>query len=92
MTKIYKDQFFRLTVSTGVDLTDATVIKIKYTAPDKTTGEWNAAISDIDNTKAYYDCSGLNQIGTWFIYVKATFTQGNIPGDLTNFIVYEEGK
>lgn len=92
MTKIYKDQFFRLTVSTGIDLTDATAIKIKYTAPNKTQGEWTATIDETDNTKAYYDCTGLDQLGTWHVYIKATFTEGSIPGDLTYFIIYEEGK
>lgn len=89
--KIYKDQFFRLTLDTGIDLTEATALKIKYTDPEGATGEWTGAIDADDNTKINYDSSGLTKVGRWKVYAKATFSTGNIPGDAAYFDIYEEG-
>jgi hypothetical protein len=92
MKSIYKTQFFRLYVSTGIDLTDATALKIIYKAPNSQTGEWTATLDSTDSTRLYYDSSALNQTGKWIVYAKATFTQGTIPGDAVGLLVVDEGK
>jgi hypothetical protein len=92
MSKIYAGQCFRITVDTGVDLTTASDLKLKYTAPDRTTGEWIATIDPVDNTKMYYDVVALTKVGKWSVYAKATFTCGSIPGEKAMFDIYLEGE
>jgi hypothetical protein len=92
MKKIYNTQFFRLFISTGIDLSQASSLKIIYKSPDKTSGEWPATIDPTDNTRMFYDSSALVKSGKWVIYAKATFSQGTISGDVANIIVVEEGK
>ena len=83
--KIFKGQFFRLILDTGIDLTDASAKVIKYTKPDGiTTGQWTATIDSDDNTKMYFDITNqVDQSGRWMVYAKATFTAGNIPGEVS---------
>jgi len=90
--KIFVDQFFRITLDTGIDLTDATALKIKYITPKGARGEWTAVIDEVDNTKMNYDNPGVVDAGQWKVWGKATFTAGNIPGEPTYFNVYNEGE
>lgn len=92
MKTIYSNQFFRLYVSTGIDLSSATSLKIIYKDPDKITGEWVATLDTTDTTRMYYDISALTKLGRWAIYAKAEFSQGTIPGDLAYFISEQEGQ
>jgi len=91
MSKLYKGQFFRISVSTGLDLTGATSLVIKSTDPDGVKTDWPATIDPTDSTKMYYDCQGLSKSGLWNVYAKATFQSGSIPGDVTSFTIYDEG-
>jgi hypothetical protein len=91
MKTIYNTQFFRLYVSTGINLKEASVLKIIYKSPDRSVGEWTATLDPVDNTRMYYDCPGLNKIGRWDIYAKVTFPQGVIPGSITSITAVSEG-
>jgi hypothetical protein len=98
MSKIYKNQSgLRLTLETGVNLTTALSLKIKYIKPDKTAGSWNATITG--TTKVYYDftnnvgVSELNQSGLWIVYAFVTFSDNRTaPGEPVTIMVYEEGQ
>lgn len=51
-------------LDTGIDLTSATVTKIKYIKPNGVTGEWTATVS---GTALTYDVSNtdIDVSGTW---------------------------
>jgi Zn-dependent M28 family amino/carboxypeptidase len=97
MSKIYKNQSgLRLTLETGINITTASSLKIKYIKPDKTTGNWTATISG--TTALYKDFintggnSELDQSGLWIFYSFITFSDGRLaPGEAVNIMVYEEG-
>lgn len=90
--KIYKDQFFRIILDTGIDLTEAISLLIKYQEPNSSTvSEWTATIDPDNVNKMYYDCSGLTTVGKYKIWGKAIFTEGSIFGDVSYFDLYNEG-
>lgn len=91
MNNIYDSQFFRLKIKTGIDLSGATNLKIKYINPNKESGEWPAVIDENDNMVLYSDIPALYIIGKWRVYANATFPIGNISGDPAYFIVVKEG-
>jgi hypothetical protein len=76
MSKIYDTQFFRLIVSTGIDLKLASQLKIVYRGPNNISGTWDATLDSEDTKRMYYDTPALNYTGRWNIYSKAVFPQG----------------
>jgi hypothetical protein len=97
MSKIYKNQSgLRITLETGINISTASNLKIKYVKPDKTLGNWTATISG--TTALYKDfvnvagASELDQSGVWILYAFITFSDGRLaPGESINVMVYEEG-
>ena len=97
MGKIYVGQtalIFR--DSTGIDLSNADTMEIKYIKPDNTDGSWDAEIygAAIDGVIQYTieSADDLDQAGEWVRWAYITFTNGNIaPGEPIGFVVEEEG-
>lgn len=83
MSKIFVGQFLRLVIDTKIDLTEATSVKIAYTTPSGTVGEWSATKDPDVNTKIIYDIPVLEEAGVWNIYAKAIFVEGIIRGEET---------
>jgi hypothetical protein len=92
---IYAGDYFTLKVGTGIDLTAATVLKIKYIDPLGNSGEWTATIDSVDNTKMNVvfavgqSVTSLTIVGQWQIWSFATFSTGNIIGELAVFTINE---
>jgi len=99
MTKIYKDQEnLRIRLTTGVNITNATVKQIKYEKPDETTGFWNAEVDDVINGIIYYDVkitengADIDQVGIWKFWAWITFSDDrSAPGEVVRVRVYTEG-
>jgi hypothetical protein len=95
MGKIYVDQSnLRVTLDTGVSCLTALDMKIKYTDPDGTSGEWDASLHPTNNNYIYYDLQSdeLFMEGVWTFWAYVTFTDGrSAPGEPLHVRVYEEG-
>lgn len=76
---IFENQsLLNIVLSTGYDISAASVAKILYKKPDGTEGEWEGVVSD--TTKISYDVQDgdLDQVGTWTIqsYVEIDSKKG----------------
>lgn len=95
MSKIYVGQSsLRLKLTTGVDITGATTLQIKYKKPNGATGEWTALEYDETNGVIYYDFAAneLDVSGRWIVWAYVIFSDGrDAPGEPYKFRVYEEG-
>jgi hypothetical protein len=92
---VYKDQSaLMIRLNTKVDLTDATIMKIKYKKPGGTTGEWNASKDTtyeerIDGSDVYVriyynipDDTVIDESGIWTFWSHVTFAGGRAaPGN-----------
>lgn len=83
---VYKDQSaLMIRLDTQVDLTDATIMKIKYKKPGGTTGEWNASKDTTYTTRIYYnipDDTVIDESGMWTFWSFVTFAGGRAaPGN-----------
>ena len=92
MRKIYKTQFFRLYILTGIDLSDASGLKIIVKDPNNEMSEWDAKIDPVNPMRMYYDSQALNKSGKWVVYSKATFPKGSITGNPVSLQIIDEGK
>ena len=94
MGKIYKNQSsLRIRLTTGVQVTGASVTKIKYKKPDGTVGDWDATVEDEGDGILYYDLTGteLDQVSDWLFWAYVTFADGrSAPGEPVRVKVYEE--
>jgi len=52
-----------------VDISDATVRKIKYKKPDGTTGSWDAALESAMKLSFVTIAGSLNQSGVWWLQI-----------------------
>jgi len=95
--KIYVGQTaLTLTLSTGIDLTTASSVEIKYIKPDKTLGSWTA---DVDSpatggsiSYTIQSATDLDVSGSWKMWAYVTFSGSTVaPGDCATFTVYDEG-
>lgn len=86
---LFNTQIFRLTLATGIDLRDATALKILYRTPGGLTGSWMATLDPNDSTRMYVDLNSLSS-GGWSVYGKATFPSGVIPGRPATFTITRE--
>ena len=95
--KIYVAQTaLTLQLETGIDLSTAVSVVMKYIKPDKTEGQWVAEINTpaTDGVISYDVASAtdLDQSGTWKRWAYITFTGSKVaPGDCVSFEVYDEG-
>jgi hypothetical protein len=87
---IYKNQSLApISIDTGLsNLGSATVKKILFTRPDKTSGAWEATVS---GTKLTYQpvTADLNQAGIWRLQVFVTIDGKDGYGDKTQITVEE---
>ena len=93
MSKIFKLQgALRLQLNTGVVLTTATDLKIKYTKPSGTSSSWTGTISG--TMSIYKDMVGteLDESGEWTFWAYVTFSDGRkAAGEAVRIMVYDEG-
>lgn len=80
---VYKAQSaLKIRLETNIDLTDATIMKIKYRKPSSEEGAWNASK---DGTKIYrdmVDSDDIDESGTWVFWAHVTFAGGReAPGN-----------
>lgn len=95
MSRIYTTQDYfliELTYNTTLVGTVANV-KIKWQAPDDTTGEWNAVHDSVNKKISYQSPVGeaLLVPGRWSVWNYVTFSDGRVlPGRKFKFLVKEE--
>jgi len=96
MAKIYIDDVgTKFIIDTGVDLTNATVTKLKLKKPDGSIVEWVASIEgDAKNGKISYatQAGDINLAGIWQLQSYIEFSYLKYNGETVNFIVYEQWK
>jgi hypothetical protein len=98
MAKVYKNQSsLRLVLDTGINLTTATTLEIKYIKPDYTTGTLIGTLTG--TTSMYYDytntlgVSELNVSGLWRFWTRVVFSDNRIGiGEPVELMVYTEGE
>ena len=95
--KIYVGQTaLIIRVTTGIDLSTASAVQIKYKKPDGTTGAWTGTVYNETRGIISYtiaSASDLDQEGDWIAWAYVTFTGGTVaPGNIFKFHVYTEGE
>jgi hypothetical protein len=90
MGTVFKNQTkLRLILNAGVDITDASDVKIAYVKPDGTIGDWAASI--LNNTQATKDMTIANEIdqdGQWRFWLEVTYPDGTwLAGEASRLIV-----
>ncbi len=96
MSKIFVGQSkLRFQATTGVDITSADPVLIKYKKPDGTTGSWTATIGTESTGIIYYDLtsvSDLDQAGLWTFWAHITFSDSLVAaGEIFTEQIYTEG-
>lgn len=95
MQKVYKNQsFLSIKLATGINISGASSMKIKYRKPSGATGEWQATAFGSSGTIKYdiASTSILDETGTWTVWAYITFPNGkSAPGVPDKFQVGEEG-
>lgn len=80
--------YLEIEIDTKIDLSAATVTKILYQKPDRTTGSWDASVR---NSKyLYYTFTindTLNQEGDWLIEPYIEVNGKKAPGDIVKITV-----
>ena len=94
MSKIYKNQSrLTLKLSTGVDISLATSLKIQYRKPSGVTGELVGTLEGTQVVK--YDASNpsfLDEAGSWLFWAFVTFADARTaPGTPVKVQIYEPG-
>jgi len=97
MSKIYVGQYsLQIRLTTGVDITSASALLVKYKKPDGTEGSWTATEYDATTGVIYYDftkASELDQAGTWTFWAHVTFSDDRVAmGEPVTEKIYSEGK
>ncbi len=91
LVKIYKgDVGQKIILDTDQDISEATLLQIKYKKPDATTGTWTATLTGIDS--AYYTTveNDLDQTGNWEIQLYVELGGAKIHGTIVSFHVYKK--
>lgn len=95
MGKAYDTQtVLKFIADTGVDITGASALKIKYKEPDGTTGEWTAAEEGdpLLGKISYSIVAALGAFNGWTLWAWVEFSVGNsAPGEARKIQIYEEG-
>jgi hypothetical protein len=96
MGKVFKGQSsLRITVKTFIDLEDIFSAVIKYRKPNGTTGEFTAAVGDVDNGVIFHECieGEIDTSGWWMFWAFVTFADGRTAaGEAAKVFVWSEGK
>lgn len=95
MKRIFKGQSkLRLVLNTKCDLTDWKEAFICFEKPDKTFGEFRAAVLDESEGTIFYnfsDVDELDQSGFWRFYPKIVFDDDRVAfGRAAKVFVYEK--
>jgi len=94
MGKIYAGQDVKVRLTVDQDITGASVKKIKYITPDKTTGEKDATVEDAVNgiIYAHFPKTETDISGNWIFWAYITFNDGkSAPGEPITRFFYDEG-
>lgn len=95
MGKIYVGQeSLEIRLDTGIDLTSALSVTMKYTKPDGTTGSWLANVYNTTWVQKIFinDANELDIPGTWILWSWANMSDSrSIPGEIVKYYVYGEG-
>ena len=96
MGKVYVGQTaLTITLTTGVDVTDATCL-VKYKKPYGTTGSWPATIITPTTGVIRYAVTAstiIDEKGEWTAWSHITFDDGTVAaGEPIKFTVYNEGE
>ena len=82
----------RLELDSGVDLSTASAVVIKYVKPDSSIGTWTVTVSGTLARHDFANASELDIPGVWVAWVYATFADGRkAPGSPVQFTVKKEG-
>jgi len=97
LSKVYKYQSaLRIELTTGVDITGATVKRIKYKKPGGTEGYWDASVSDAITGVIYYDIqldTEIDEAGEWTFWAYITFSdERSAPGEAMKHTFFTEGE
>jgi len=96
MGKIFSGQCaLRITLKTFTDLEGITNAVIKYRKPDKSVGEFDAAVGDTANGVIFHEVieGELNMSGWWAFWAFVTFADGRTAaGEAAKVYVWNEGK
>lgn len=87
--RIHKDDVeTKIVLDCGVDVSSATVRKIRYKKPSGSTGEWDAELED--QTKIYYVTQegDLDETGTWTVQAYVEMPNWKGHGHEASFYVY----
>lgn len=96
MSKIFVGQSnLRIQVTTGVDITGALSLKIKYRKPNNIEAEWTATEHTASTGIIYYDLTAttdLDVAGVWTFWAYIMFSDGSVaPGDSFEQLISAEG-
>jgi hypothetical protein len=78
-----------ITLDTGITLTSATSLKIKYQKPDGTTGEWTGAISGTTSIRYLLQTNDISIAGRWQFQSYAVFSSGAYYGETVDITFAE---
>lgn len=91
MTKTYVgDIDTAIDLDTEIDLTSATLLKIKALKPDGTEVEWTATLSGTTVVRYRTVADDLDQEGTWRLQALVTIGAGTWSGETAKLKVYPE--
>ena len=95
MGKIYVGQeSLEIRLDTGITLTGALSVKMKYTKPGGTSGAWDATIYNTTWVKKVFidGANELDEPGVWILWAWVNMSDGrSIPGEPVKYYVYGEG-
>ena len=96
MGKVFRGQTaLRITVRTFCDLSRTESVWIRYRKPDKTGGEFTAAVEDEEKGIIFYDCKAgdIDVSGWWVFWAFVTFDDGSsAAGEVAKVFVWREGR
>jgi len=97
LSKVYRYQdALRIELTTEVDITGATVKRIKYKKPGGTEGYWDASVSNALTGVIYHDVllpAEMDESGEWTFWAYITFADGrSAPGEVVKHNFFVEGE
>jgi hypothetical protein len=96
MNKVYKGQTaLRISLITFCDLEGIENAVIKYCKPNKKTGEFSAAVSDVEKGIIFHECieGDIDVSGWWVFWAFITFADGRTAaGEAAKVFVWNEGR
>lgn len=79
-------------LDTGINLSTATSLKIKYKNPAGTSGEWTGVLFETTKIKYEVSTNVLTLAGSWTLWSFVTMSDGRTAsGTPVELVVYEPG-